>query len=278
MYDRIKFGNRISTLRKKRWKQYIEFQGKSTNPYSQYAYCQSQDSFAEKFGLERRTIGKWELGTAIPSFENVLKICDLLECNIDYLLGKDDLTGFSTIALASHYSRIDKDIIEYAQKDNEYKDFLNHFMKPSNCYDLIKLISLSEWKLFLSKSSLDELNGILKSTIENIFQQYLAFTPINQYNKDSFKKYITTRLSKDDISFKSQKLNDKIYIPACILKSRYEELGFSNNKTENYNLLINYLSDYCFEILFNRTMLEIQKDKIAKTFVQMIDEFYSTDM
>lgn len=278
MYDKTEFGNRIATLRKKRWEQYIEFQDKSTNPYSQYAYCKSQDSFAEKFGLERRTIGKWELGTAVPSFEDVIRLCELLECNIDYLLGKEDLTGFSSIALASHYSRIDKDIIEYAQKDDEYMDFINHFMKPSNCYDLIKLISLSEWKSFLSKSSLDELNGILKTTIENIFQQYLAFTPITQYNKNSFKKYITTRLSEDDISFKPQKLNDKIYIPACISKSRYEELGFSDSKTGNYNILINYLSDYSFEILLNKTMLEIQKDKIGKTFVQMINDYYSTDM
>jgi hypothetical protein len=45
--------------------------------------------------------------------------------------------------------------------------------------------------------------------------------------------------------------------------------------TENYNILINYLADYCFEILFNKTMLEIQKDRIGKTFTHMIEEYYS---
>ena len=278
VYDKESFGKRFSELRKKRWEQYKEFQNKATNPYSRYVYCKSQDTFAEKVGHERRTIGKWELGTAVPSFEDVLKICNLLECNIDYLLGKEDLTGFSTIALAAHYSKIDAEIIEYAQKDNEYYDFLNHFMKPSNCYELIKLISLSEWKSFLSNSNINEINGDLEKNIENIFQQYLAFTPINQYNMDSFKKYITAKLSKEDISFKPQKLNDKIYIPACISPSRYKALGFSDNETENYNILIDYLSEYCFEILLNRTMLEIQRDKIGKTFVQMITNYYSTDM
>ena len=275
MYDRVKFGEKLSELRKKRWEQYIAYQDKTTNPYKQFAYCKSQDSFASEFGYERRTIGKWELGTAIPSFDDVLRICELLECNMDYLLGREELTGFSTTAIASHYSRIDKTIIEHAQKDDDYLDFLNYFMNPSKCYDLVNSISLSEWKAFLSTTTLEEISGTLKSTIENIYQQYLAFTPINRYNKDSFKDFVFSRIKNDSITFVSRKLDDKICIPACISKTKYAVLGFSNNDTENYNILINYLADYCFEILFNKTMLEIQKDRIGKTFTHMIEEYYS---
>lgn len=192
MYDKINFGKRLSELRQKRWKQYIEYQDKTINPYKHFACCKSQDSFASKFGYERRTIGKWELGTAIPSFDDVLKICKLLECNIDYLLGKKELTGFSTIAIASHYSRIDETIIEHAQKDDNYLDLLNYLMNPSKCYDLINSISLTEWKSFLSTNTLEEISGILKSTMENIYQQYLAFTPIKQYNQDSFRNFLVS--------------------------------------------------------------------------------------
>jgi len=52
----------------------------------------SQDKFAEALGIsERKTVGKWETGdTAIPT-TRLAEICEVLDCDLDYLFGKIDV-------------------------------------------------------------------------------------------------------------------------------------------------------------------------------------------
>ena len=63
-YDNNKFGERLTELRKKRWEQYKDNINKKNNPYKKYACCRTQDSLANELGVERRTVGKWELGVS----------------------------------------------------------------------------------------------------------------------------------------------------------------------------------------------------------------------
>lgn len=132
MCDKNEFGKRLTKLRKERWKQYKDNQGLTINPYEKFACCKSQETLAESLGVERRTIGKWELGTSIPTIDKVADLCELLECSIDYLLGATDLIGFTPAVIASHYSNIDINIINRAIADANYRDFLNYFMHPDN--------------------------------------------------------------------------------------------------------------------------------------------------
>lgn len=61
-YDKNRFGERLTALRKRRWEQYKSNLSKKNNPYKKYACCKTQDSLAAELGIERRTFGKWELG------------------------------------------------------------------------------------------------------------------------------------------------------------------------------------------------------------------------
>ena len=75
IYDKNKFGERLTELRKKRWEQYKSNISKKNNPYKKYACCKSQDSLANELGVERRTIGKWELGTSFPPLDKAAELC-----------------------------------------------------------------------------------------------------------------------------------------------------------------------------------------------------------
>lgn len=55
---------------------------------TQYGY--SQESLAEKLGVSRQAISKWELGTAMPDTEKIITISDTLDVSIDSLL-KDNI-------------------------------------------------------------------------------------------------------------------------------------------------------------------------------------------
>ena len=62
------FGDRLKKLRKERYK--------------------TQDDFAEAVGKKIETVRNWEQGRALPEMETFFKICDLLDCDLDYLTGR----------------------------------------------------------------------------------------------------------------------------------------------------------------------------------------------
>lgn len=46
----------------------------------------TQEEFAEKMGVSRQSVSKWELDTAFPEMEKILQICDMFGCDMDTLL------------------------------------------------------------------------------------------------------------------------------------------------------------------------------------------------
>ena len=277
MYDKCIFGQRLTELRKKRWEQYKENQNIVNNPYEKFACCKTQETLAEAIGVERRTIGKWELGTSIPTIDKVAMLCNLFECNIDYLLGSEELIGFSPSVIASHYSGISVDIINYGQVNADYLDCLNHFMHPTNCSSLFNSITLTAWKDFLSQNELEEITNPLKSLIIDTFQKYQTFTPLNDYNKETYRQCILTALPPKKISFSPRKLDESICVNSCISNTRFNSLGLSDKNPESYNLFIEYIVEYSFKILTTKVLLDIQKESLAKAFVRMFEKYVSEE-
>ena len=46
----------------------------------------TQEQLAELLGVSRQSISKWELNTAYPETEKLIKLSELYECSLDYLL------------------------------------------------------------------------------------------------------------------------------------------------------------------------------------------------
>lgn len=51
----------------------------------------SQDELADKLGISRQAISRWENGATLPSFYNVLAISDLFHISLDELIRGDEL-------------------------------------------------------------------------------------------------------------------------------------------------------------------------------------------
>ena len=49
----------------------------------------SQEQLAEKLGVSRQAISKWESGAAYPEMEKIIQLCDKFDMNIDDLLHRD---------------------------------------------------------------------------------------------------------------------------------------------------------------------------------------------
>lgn len=50
----------------------------------------TQEQFAEMMNVSRQSVSKWELGTAYPDTEKLIRISKLFSCSLDYLL-KDEI-------------------------------------------------------------------------------------------------------------------------------------------------------------------------------------------
>lgn len=277
IHDNKVFGERLTKLRKQRWEEYKLNQDKKDNPYEKYACCRTQDSLAAELGVERRTLGRWELGTSVPPLDKASELCNLLGCNMDYLLGAVDLKGSSPILLASRYSGISTDIITYATENSDYKDCLNYFMHPNNCSKLFNHITLNAWKDYLSEHEFDFITDPLKSFVENIFYQYQAFTPFSEYSLDSYKQFVIDAIPTNSITFSSRKSDKRLNVNPCIPDAVAEKLSLSSKNKKSYDAFIDYIVACSYETLNTKALLEVKKNELAKSFIKLFEGYLTSD-
>lgn len=275
MYDIKYFSENLRKIRKKRWEDYKNEENTKTKPDETFACCKSLETFAEALNVERRTIGNWENGITVPPLDKVAEICNLLNCNFDNLFGVQEMVGFSPDIIAAHYSKINIDIIKHGHKDHDYRDFLNYFMHPDNCEELINSVTLLGWQDIIKESDLKDINEPLKSLVIKCFHRLQALYPETDYSIEGFNKCLLNYLSKDDFSFSKKIDFKKIHVHSCIPQSKFEELGLSNKNSNSYNLFIDYIANYSYDILYNKELLEIKKEKLGQLFVNLFEKYCS---
>ena len=77
----------------------------------------SQEEFAEKVGVSRSAVAKWESDRGIPDVDNLKVIASLLKISIDYLLDEDTRLTFNEIK-----EPIDLDSFTKTEKCRDKKD------------------------------------------------------------------------------------------------------------------------------------------------------------
>lgn len=270
MYDKNQFGKRIHELRKLRWTQYKSSKQGEPEHKDKFACCKSQESLAEQLGVERRAVSGWETGSNSPSLDNLVNLCDLLDCNIDYLLGANDYAEISPIALASHFSGIAPDIIRYGKENSKYLDCLNYFMHPDNCSALFNDITLSAWKKYVITTRLTDIANPLKEIIVNAFNDYYAFTSFENTSKDTFANFLSAAILRNISDVDGSKLID--LSKSCLPPDLYKNLCKTEPKI-NYNDFVSCLADYTFEPLTQRSYLELQETKLSKSFIKLFESY-----
>ena len=72
----MKFGDKLITLRKKKGL--------------------SQEELAEKLGVSRQSVSKWESNNTYPETDKIVQICNIFECTMDDLIN-DNITDVESI-------------------------------------------------------------------------------------------------------------------------------------------------------------------------------------
>lgn len=62
------------------------------------AHGLSQEELAEKCGISRQAIAKWESGNSLPSIETLILLADLYEMSLDELVGRAFFDDYDHLA------------------------------------------------------------------------------------------------------------------------------------------------------------------------------------
>lgn len=73
----------------------------------------SQEDLAEKVGVSRQSVSKWETGDAYPEMNNILELCKILHCNIN------DLVNDSIIDLESLDEEVKKKAVKLKKEQQK---------------------------------------------------------------------------------------------------------------------------------------------------------------
>lgn len=265
--------DRLRKVRKKRWNDYNDNKDDPDNYTKRYECCKTQETLADALNTKRKSINKWENGNSIPSLDNLISFCELLDCNVGYLLGANDLLESSPVSIASHYSGISPEIIRFAKENNDYLDFLNYFMHPDRCKKLFNKFILSTWKEYTIEQELDALKEPLKKDMYDIFEKFSAMTPIEQLNIDKYREFLAYELPENNLALTSKDKNKHYDIKKCLSAEKYNELTSSQDNELSYNNFIKFLANYTYEPLNEKSLLEKQKYHLAKTFLSLVDNY-----
>ncbi|PLT57136.1 helix-turn-helix transcriptional regulator [Mediterraneibacter gnavus] len=267
MYNTKEFSNQLKKLRKNRWELCKNFE----EIYEKYNFCKSQETFAERLGVERRTISSWENGTTFPSIETIVLICNILDCPIEFLLNKFEIPEIAPISNASLYSGISTEIIREALRNPEYLDFLNFFMHPENCSSLLNGITLSNWKQYWINTTLQTLRKPLKKWITNIFKDFIKTNPFYKITEHSYKTFLKSKLPEASFSFVSKQSKTKITIKVKETPELYTTVEL--NGIFDYSSFIGYLANQTYMPLIQAELLELEKNKLANSFLDLFAKY-----
>lgn len=110
----------------------------------------SQEQLAEKMGVSRQAVSKWESGVTLPETEKIIQLSNLFDVSTDFLLrdvlverSRDtlDRVVFKFLGSAQEMDDISKKLIDIMQDgiiDDQEKNQLNSIIKTLD--DLVKII------------------------------------------------------------------------------------------------------------------------------------------
>ena len=81
----------------------------------------TQEEIANLIGVKRYTYAKWEQGRAEPSIEDLIKLADVFNCSIDYMLEREN--DFGIIEQKNDLTNTENELIKLFRTLNEHDKY-----------------------------------------------------------------------------------------------------------------------------------------------------------
>lgn len=158
----------------------------------------TQEKLAEQVPCKRETVTQWESGKNIPPLDALIRLCDILQCDITFLLGEHPekrretsdackVTGLSEAAIERlrwEEGSLRKKQLEEILLDNRFWEIINCFCKWENVPKKILEEKKKESEIFMEivKSGQYPEENEYYRRISDILQQSVRNYEIDKYH------------------------------------------------------------------------------------------------
>ena len=208
----------------------------------------SQEMMAEKIGVSRQAITKWETGLGVPDIENLVAIADLFKLSLDELMGRD----IEHETLAKDY--LYESVTEY-DIDGK-KDFDISFMGANK----LKLYAYEgeKVKVILLSDTIADIQNELKTKIDDIKREIdIDIKRVGNLSETVAKNELTIKI-----------LIPQLYIGEVDLNGNTNMLELKNLELDNVEF-----SGKAKEIALEniKSHIEIDTNEDAKLYVKNVE-------
>ncbi len=97
----------------------------------------SQELLAEKVGVSRQSVSKWETGDAYPEMNNIIALCTIFKCNIN------DLVNNNMIDLDSLDEEVKMSVVKFEkEKQNKMKGFSKAIYIIARIFKIVSIVGI----------------------------------------------------------------------------------------------------------------------------------------
>ena len=183
----------------------------------------SQEKLAEKIGVSRQTISKWETNQSTPEFDKILPLCEVLGITTEELIkGEKEVKNVELEKIKQENEKAKK---EYMQKRNKKKAIVLSVSIFLYCIATFALPYMTEVLRYEDAHAV--MIWATLCTIATVIIVYFFVAYPNTYKEDKEKKGIKEDIEEiNDTIEEIEKLNDdSIKIEAVGAESKTEELA-----------------------------------------------------
>lgn len=227
----------------------------------------------DNLGIGRTAVTNWEntnskgkTGQTLPDLQTLMDICNVLECDLDYLVGGSEIESqdYQTMSDVLHIS---EESISALINNSDYGQFLDKIIN----YNIINNKVFEE---VLNRTHQLALNKILNDVITTSFspdfqkkikdlfnKYYFSVFPFDM-SQENFCKYIKSSIPYSE-EFNSLKFIEDNFLEdgkMFIYNSNDEFLSLC--KLQQYEIIISSIADISYDYFISQNVVELSKQKL----------------
>lgn len=280
------FGNQLSETRKELYE--------NSEDDKKHGFCRTQEQLGIEIGricdnsnsaVERRTISRWEQGKAFPRLDQFAALCDLLECDADYLMGHSKIlvrtTDDISKATGLNYGTVEE-IVNSKNDPCGIASIINYLVNDQDFQRICRIVEKQFYNCYVDDDMISHYSENLRNRLQRAFDQTTTLASGYDDFIELFAKNIGGEISYQRIrsiqerpsrfldywinNLSEDRFND-------IYNQAHYDLGIADDEVALYNHFIHRLAEDSFPTLSNAKTREFEYSRISTLVMNLIDNY-----
>lgn len=241
----------------------------------------NQKTFAEALHFScRSSIGNWESqkSTALPTLENFVSVCKLLDVDPNFMLGVSDIPSENDVAI-SNVIGLSSDNVNQLRNNKSISDFINYILSSAELNELVKRIEqICHYGYISEAQETTFAAGTLKQIQKAFDEFYRNVFPLDM-SVERFAEYI-----RKEVNWNPDRISIDDFVHSVVTENEYHNILFeypdfeSKTDQEKYDILIVDIAKTSYDYMMGQPMIELAERKIAVSLSQIVSNYVDSQV